>query len=175
MKTRSKAVGASSAELAQLFDCSARQVENLARDGIAVRLGRGRYNAALSTRNYVRHLRDQAGGRLGFNAKVDPVVANVRLRTAQAELTELKIKQEQGELIPVEEVRTTWAAIMRTVRQFVMALPNQIAFEVPTLTVHDRKAIDRLCREGLEDCAMARGFEITPADRSATGELNDAP
>jgi hypothetical protein len=67
--------------------------------------------------------------------------------------------------MPVEEVSATWRAIMRTVRQFVLTLPNQIAFEIPTLTVHDRKAITRLCREGLEDAAMARGFAITPADR----------
>jgi hypothetical protein len=51
------------------------------------------------------------------------------------------------------------------VRQFVLGLPNQIAFEVPTLTAHDRKTITRICREGLEDAAMARGFAITPADR----------
>jgi phage terminase Nu1 subunit (DNA packaging protein) len=50
-------------DLSRLFDCSIRQIEMLAKDGIAVRVGRGRYNAPLSTRNYIRHLRASAAGR----------------------------------------------------------------------------------------------------------------
>jgi hypothetical protein len=39
----------------------------------------------------------------------------------------------------------------------------------PTLNAHDRKAIERIVRDGLEDAALARGFAITEgADPSTT-------
>jgi phage terminase Nu1 subunit (DNA packaging protein) len=63
-------VGVTSADLAQLWACTSRQVELLAQKGIAVRLGHGRYHAAMSTRNYVCHLREMAAGRLDRNDAV---------------------------------------------------------------------------------------------------------
>ena len=173
MKTTApKCQSAKAAHRASLCSYDERTVQRMAQKGVAVKVGRGVYDLATSTKNYILHLREQAAGRAGQDAAVDPVAANTRLRTAQAELTELKIKQERGELIAVEEVRLIWDGIMRAVRQFVLSLPNQIAFEVPTLTVHDRKAIDRLVREGLEDAAMGRGFTIASTEEtpSAVGE-----
>jgi len=41
----------------------------------------------------------------------------------------------------------------RQVRQFVLGLPGQMAFELPSLTPHDRKTIERICRDGLDDVA----------------------
>jgi len=168
-KSEAERRGATSEQLAALWDCDTRQIERLARRGIAVRIGRGRYDAPLSTKNYIAHLREQAAGRVGVTGK-DAVAANIAFKESQTRLNDQKFKKEAGELIPVEEVRTTWFGIMRTVRQFVLGLHNQIAFEVPTLTAHDRKAITRICREGLEDAAMARGFTITPADEAEITE-----
>jgi phage terminase Nu1 subunit (DNA packaging protein) len=166
--------GATPEQMAQLWACDVKQVERLSRRGIAVRLARGRYDMATSTKNYIMHLREQAAGRTGISG-ADAVAANVDFKRSQTKLNDQKFRKEANALIAVEEVRSTWAAIMRTVRQFVLTLPNQIAFEVPTLTVHDRKAIARICNEGLEDAAMARGFQITPADEaeSADGELDN--
>jgi terminase small subunit / prophage DNA-packing protein len=179
LKTKPKAEGserrgATVEQLCQLWGCDRRQVARLAERGIAMRIGRGRFDAPVSTKKYIAHLREQAAGRVGVTGK-DAVAANVAFKESQTRLNDQRFKKEAGELIPVEEVRTTWAAIMRTVRQFVLTLPNQIAFEVPTLTVHDRKAIDRLVREGLSDAAMARGFTITPADeaQSLPGDLSN--
>jgi terminase small subunit / prophage DNA-packing protein len=160
-KISSKRQGATAAQLASLWSCDERTVQRMAQKGVAVKVGRGTYDLATSTKNYIVHLREQAAGRGGK----DVVAANIAFRESQTRLNDQRFKREARELIPVEEVSTTWRAIMRTVRQFVLTLPNQIAFEVPTLTVHDRQVIARISREGLEDAAMARGFAITPADR----------
>ena len=161
--------GAPPAQLAHLLACDVSLIDGLARKGIAVRLSRGRYDAVATVRNYIKHLREMAAGRVGVKGQ-DVSAANIAYRESQTKLNEQKLKKEAGELISVEEVRSNWAGIMRTVRQFVLGLPNQIAFEVPTLTVHDRKAITRICREGLEDAAMGRGFTITPADQAAVAD-----
>lgn len=51
--------------MAWLFDCSARQIQKLAKRGIAVRIPSGVFDEKASVRNYVRHLREQAAGRVG--------------------------------------------------------------------------------------------------------------
>ena len=167
--------GATVAQLAHLLACDVSLIDGLARKGIAIRLARGRYDAVATVRNYVKHLREMAAGRIGISGK-DAVAANVAYRESQTALNNLKLKKERRELIPVENVQIFWAGIMRSVKQFVLGLPNQIAFEVPTLTVHDRKAITRLCREGLDDAAMGRGFSAVDAAQSEGGEPeNDSP
>jgi hypothetical protein len=54
----------------------------------------------------------------------------------------------------------TWGVLMRGVRQFVMALPGKIAFELSVLTPADRSTIERICRDDLEDAALGRGFDL---------------
>lgn len=170
MATTDTDAGVTSATLAQLFDCTVRHVELLAQKGIAVRVGRGRYNAALSTRNYIRHLREQAAARVGQDPEKDGVAANVKFKDASTRLLELRIQKEAGEVLPIGVVRETWGSIMRQVRQFVLGLPGQIGFEVPTLTAHDRRVIERICRDGLEDVALQRG-----AASGGSGDVPDQP
>jgi len=167
--------GALSSDLAQLFDCTSRQVELLAQRGIVIRVGRGRYNAPLSTRNYIRHLREQAAARVGHDPEKDGVAANVKYKDASTRLLELRIDKEAGALLLAEDVRTAWGAIIRQVRQFVLGLPGQMAFELPSLTPHDRKTIERICRDGLDDVAMARGWRWLRAERAISPSPGAGP
>jgi hypothetical protein len=81
-----------------------------------------------------------------------------RKEAANAELAELRLARERGEWISRAEIWEMWSQIMVAVRQMVLALPNKIAFEIPTLTPNDRATIERICRDDLEDASMARGF-----------------
>jgi phage terminase Nu1 subunit (DNA packaging protein) len=57
--SKSKILGSvSGEELAEIFGCSDRLVRQLTEDGIAVRVGHGRYDADASTTNYINHLRN---------------------------------------------------------------------------------------------------------------------
>jgi phage terminase Nu1 subunit (DNA packaging protein) len=152
--------GVNSAVLAALFDCDVRQIELLAKKGIVVRVSRGRYNAGTSTKNYIRHLREQAAGRVGKEDGVDGVAANVGYKQASTELLRLRIQREGGELVHVQDVRQGWERIVRAVRSFVLSIPGAVAFEVPTLSDHDKKAVERICRQGLEDVSLERGYSV---------------
>jgi phage terminase Nu1 subunit (DNA packaging protein) len=160
----------SATELARLFDCTVRQLELLVKKGTAVRLAHGQYDADASTINYIRQLRGQAAGRVGQDPAIDGVAANVEWKQASTELIRLRIRKESGELLPVDDVRDMWGRVVRGIRQFVMSLPGKIAFEVPTLTNHDRSVIERICRDGLEDAAMGRGFKLGQAGSERDGE-----
>jgi phage terminase Nu1 subunit (DNA packaging protein) len=146
--------------MAWLFDCSARQIQKLAKRGIAVRIASGRFDEKASVRNYVRHLREQAAGRVGQDPAADGVAASVAWKEANTELVRLRLQKEAGQVVGIEEVREIWGRIARGLRQFVLALPGKIAFEVPTLSAFDRGVIERICRDELEDAALARGFNI---------------
>jgi phage terminase Nu1 subunit (DNA packaging protein) len=154
-----------------LLDCSARTVQKLALRGMVVRLGSGRFDQTMSIRNTVRHLREQAAGRAGQDAATDSVAAGVELKQANTQLIRLRLQKEAGELVTVDEVRETWGRIMRGIRQFVLALPGKIAFEVPTLSAFDRSVIERICRDELEDAALGRGFNMN----DQTGGDHDLP
>jgi phage terminase Nu1 subunit (DNA packaging protein) len=146
------------ATLARLWDCGARYVQKLAQQGVAVRVGRGRYNAALSTRNYIRLLREEAAGR----GSQEAASANAAFKQTQTELLRLRLERERGEVIAVADAKEVWGAIVRGTRQMILSIPGKFAFETPTLTLHDRSVLERVCRDTLEDAALCRGFTLRP-------------
>jgi phage terminase Nu1 subunit (DNA packaging protein) len=58
MTKSTKVASVSAEELADLFDCSDRLIRQLAEEGIAVRVGRGKYDANASTTRYINHLKN---------------------------------------------------------------------------------------------------------------------
>lgn len=150
-----------SAQLASLFDCTVRQVEIYAKQHIAIRKGRGRYDAAQSTRNLIRHLREQAAGRAGIDPSTDTAGANAERSKEQALLTRARRLKLEGQTIEVDEVRRVWSGIMIGLRQMVLGIPGRIAAVVPTLTVHDRKMVTTVCRDALKDAALGNGFQFS--------------
>lgn len=150
-----------------------RQIELWANDHIVVRLGRNQYDAARSTRNLVRHLREQAAGRAGVDPSSDTAAANRDRALESAALTRVKREMLEGTLIPAAAVRSRWSDIASGFRQWVLGLPGQIAAKVPTLNPQDRREIDLLCHDGLSDMALGRGFDFRAGDPSDV--LSDRP
>lgn len=151
------------AELAALWRCSTRTVELLAKEGVTVRLRRGRYAGNLSTGNYIEHLRKQAAGQLGKDPAKDPVAANIRKKSAETELIELRLEKERDRLLDADDVALTWDHITRGVRQWALGLPTRIVMVCPQLTNFDSETIRQIVREGLTDLAMGRGLLISKA------------
>lgn len=168
-KDKTKPAGATSAQLAELFDCTSRQIELWAKDGIVVRVGRGIYDARRSTTNLVKHLREQAAGRAGLDPQSDTAEAKAERDRAQTRITNLRYQKLAGEVVDVEVARDAWGRIMRYLRGFVIGLPGKINAQVPTLSQHDKKSIERICREGLEDAALGRGFRLNETG----GDIDD--
>ena len=119
-------------------------LNELAKQGVAVRGDkRGTYRMETVTR-YVEHLREQASGRGGEAG----VSARERLGQAQATLAEVKAKQLAGELIEVDQVRATWTAKIKAVRGRILAVPSRLrdltARQNVTLTQELRAALTEL-------------------------------
>ena len=76
-----------------------------------------------------------------------------RLARAQAEKTELEVKQMRGELIPAAVILQNWTPLVGAARQKVLAIKTKIKTQIPNLTDDDLKKVDVICRSALEDLA----------------------
>lgn len=152
--------GITAQALAKLFDCEPRTIQKLASKNIAVRVGRGRYNLVASTQNYIRHLRDQAAGRVGNDPNADIVAAGAQHKQAATRLLQMKIDERAGNLLPADAVRDMGTKISTAVRKAVLALPNRIHNQAPTLSTFDLAAIDQMCRDLLEGLAVGRDMGL---------------
>lgn len=168
--------GVTRQRLAALFDCTVRQIELWANEGLVVRVGRGRYDEDQSTTNLIRHLRQQAAGRAGVDPNTDVASANKAKSEEAAALTRTKRMQLEGTLVAVDAVREQWSRILRNVRQAIMAMPGAIAFEVPSLTPHDLKAIKRIAVDTLTDLSLgAPPRHMKVADGEGDADELDGP
>jgi phage terminase Nu1 subunit (DNA packaging protein) len=145
-----------SSELARLWGCGDRMVRQLAEKGVVVRCDRGRYDLEQSTRNYIDGLRTAAAGR----ASREELTPQQRWKTAQAELAEIELAKTRGEVLDRDTIQDTWQALLLAVRQTLLRLPSQLAFDVPTLSAHDRSRFTETCRNALWDLVLGRGFAV---------------
>jgi phage terminase Nu1 subunit (DNA packaging protein) len=129
-------------------------IERYAADDLAVRVGHGRYLLGESLHRVTKRLREQAAGRLGRDENVDAARANAELKDAQRRLTEIKIKQLEGELISLPEVRAAWSEVALNVKQMFLSLPARARFLLSHLSGHDQKVLDQLVRDLLDEVAL---------------------
>jgi phage terminase Nu1 subunit (DNA packaging protein) len=143
--------------LARLFDCTPQLVTGLAREGIVIKAGRGKYQLATSIRNYVRHLRDRASGRRGKDGSVDAITEGALLKREQRKNYELKNAVLSGSAIPVEAIEPAWSRVVRAGRMAVLAAPARIRFRLPHLSDSDQAVIEEELREQLESAGVTDG------------------
>lgn len=83
--------------------------------------------------------------------------ADAELKTAKARQEELKLAEMMGELIPVELVEAQLSQTFSTIRQRLLALPNEIRTEAYTLypeySTEVTRIADKTVRECLDDLA----------------------
>jgi phage terminase Nu1 subunit (DNA packaging protein) len=140
--------------LAKLFDCDVRTIQNLAKDGIVQKAGRGQYQLAASIRGYVKHLRDQASGRRGNHPDIDAITEGALLKREQRKSYELKNAILAASAVRIEDIAPAWARVVRGVRSGVLAIPGKARFALPHLTAHDAEELGRICRDQLEAAAL---------------------
>lgn len=92
-----------SREVAALFGCSIRLVEQLAAEGVIAKVKPGRFDRDSATRSYIGHLRTIAAGRAPMPIKEQAQLELVLLRRAQRERIEDQRRREEVAIISREE------------------------------------------------------------------------
>ncbi len=128
--------------LAGVLGLTTRTINQLCDSGVVVRISFGRYDLEASVKNYVEKLRQKTGN------------ARDRLNNAQAEIAELKLAEQRGELVPAAAVAATWANMLADIRAGLLAVPERAAARASL----DRATVEIIAaeiRETLE--ALAHG------------------
>jgi phage terminase Nu1 subunit (DNA packaging protein) len=140
--------------LADWCGISTRHVAQLAAEGVLVKVSRGRFDLQQSVTKYMADLREKAAGRS------DIAAAAITLKQANARLAQLRYDKEANKLIEVVLLHQLWDPLVRGFVRFVMSIPGTFAFEVGTLMPTDKQILEKICRTGLDDLALGRGFNF---------------
>ncbi|WP_107339771.1 terminase small subunit [Agrobacterium pusense] len=141
-------------QLAAFLGITPATVRTMARDGLALKAGRGRYDVAETVRVYAGNLRTRATGRPAPDN--DALKAErLRLTAAQATREEIRVEQQRGLLIASDEVARQWANVLRDVRNALLAVPSRCGASLPHLSAADIATLEREIHAALE--ALADG------------------
>ncbi|WP_342361394.1 hypothetical protein [Terrarubrum flagellatum] len=140
-------------QFAAIAGINVRNTRQLAQSGVLVRAAeKGKFKTQASIRAYLEHLRAQAAGRLG-TGKLILTDERARLAKEQADKQAIENAKLRAELYSEKEVAAGWTAIARAFKSAVLSLPSKTRAQLPHMTAEDAVAMDRLCRELLEDLA----------------------
>jgi terminase small subunit / prophage DNA-packing protein len=110
------------------------------RSGVIVKLGRNRFDLALSAKNYIAEIK----------AREKPeAAAKERLTTAQAEIAELKLAEARQELVPASQVEVEWGSIVRDATAAILGVTSKVQGRLGHLSNHDAAVIDSEIRSAL--------------------------
>lgn len=109
------------AELAALVGVSARRIRQLAESGTLERAERGRYQLGPA----VRALLEQASGS-GSELQRE----RIRKLRADADLAELELAKQRGEVAPIEEAEAVWGRFCGILRTNMMQIPARAVLQL---------------------------------------------
>jgi phage terminase Nu1 subunit (DNA packaging protein) len=111
---------ATAEQLASLVGLSSAAVSTLARRGVLIRAGKGKFQLEASVRAYCTHLREAAAGRGNGTEPTEQSTQRARLASA-----ELKNEARRGSLVDSEAVAREWEGICRTIRAGMLRVPKR--------------------------------------------------
>ena len=129
--------------IAKLLNITERRVQQLAKEGIVVRDGKGKYDLVGSVRGYIKYLQDRSLGK--ECAPIDSHIEKARLLRAQADKTELEVKALQKTLVPVAQLKMSWMMMLSAFRSRMLSIPAKSAHLLAP--IDDNAEIERILRE----------------------------
>src|SRR5688500_17355403 len=115
------------AQLALLLGLTTRRVNQLADEGITIRVGHGEFDAPASIQNYFASVTNRAKD---GEATIDKEREEARLKKEQADHFELKNAKLRKELLPIDEVVRVWSEQIAQVRSGMLAVVSRVAQHV---------------------------------------------
>lgn len=118
----------SATELASLFGCSARRIQQLAQDGILETVGKGKYVLKDAIEVWV----DRHSGSTDAmdRAKADKATHEVRLKKAKADMEEMRARELSGTMHRSDDVRAITEDMIYSIRSGLNAFPGRVSVDV---------------------------------------------
>lgn len=123
----------STSAIAGLLGISARQVQNLASNGIISRDKdhNSMFHLQKTMNRYIEYLKNKASGRehkdTESELKAQKLKAEIALKESQGELHRLRTEIALGNYIPIEEVKADYSRFFIVFKNFANGLPGKLA------------------------------------------------
>ena len=154
--------------LAKLFSLTPRRVQQLAKEGVIPRTGRGEYELGPAVQGYVRFLQERAAGAPSAEGGGDLLAERTKGMRLSNELTEIELGKAKGELVGLAEAVRAYAGVMVEIRASLLeTTPARIAAAVVGLDGEGpiRRAVKEELRSVLERVA-----DLDPAAVLGSGD-----
>lgn len=153
------------AQLAMLLGLTTRRVNQLAEEGIMVRVAHGVFDGSASVQNYIAQVSNRAKEK---ETDLDEAREAARLKSEQADNWELRNAKLRKELLPIDEVSRVWSEQITSIRSGLLAVVSRVRQQI-SLSPEDAVVLDEEIRDAMSK--LADGVEIYDVDPDAdTGD-----
>ena len=148
--------------VAKAMNVTPRRVQQLVKEGMPKGAARGEYDLGACLIWYVRYLQAAlergAQGAAGVSAE-----ERNRLSRAQAERAELELSARRGAVVDRGRMERAMAAVLVTVRESLLAIPDRLAASLVGSTdeARVRQSIDLEVRNSLQSLVVTMGDDAT--------------
>lgn len=114
-------------QMAKLLNLSPRRIQQLAEEGILVKLNRGKYKLVVSVQQYIQQLQVKDGG---ADAEVDYFGERALHERAKRQMAEMNLSVMKGELHRSEDVSHVMNDMIAAFRSRVLAIPTKLSAQL---------------------------------------------
>ncbi|MEJ6529597.1 hypothetical protein [Exiguobacterium sp. USCH10] len=118
------------AEISEIFGISTRRVQQLAKDGVFVRVGHGQFDLPASVNSFIEYRLDDTKD----EGVLDKTTEEAKWTRARREKTELELQIMRGDLHRSEDVRRVMNDMMGAFRARILSIPSKFAPQLVGLT-----------------------------------------
>lgn len=118
------------AEISEIFGISTRRVQQLAKDGVFVRVGHGQFDLPASINAYIEYRLDDTKE----EGMLDKTTEEAKWTRARRQKTELELQIMRGDLHRSEDVKRVMNDMLGSFRARTLSIPSKIAPQLVGLT-----------------------------------------
>jgi len=156
-------------ELAAIFGCSPRWINQLTTNGLLTQAERGRYQLGSAIREYIAAIKQQAEEK--DEEETDLREEQTMLTRANRKMAELDLAVMNGKLHRSEDVQNIMNEMMTSFRSRLLAIPARISPEVAAAT--DAMVVQQMIKGEIYD-ALSELSEYDPAKFTMAGNGQEA-
>ena len=156
-------------ELASIFGCSPRWINQLTTNGLLTQVERGRYQLGSAIREYIAAIKQQAEEK--DEEETDQREEQTMLTRANRKMAELELATMNGKLHRSEDVQSIMNEMLTSFRSRLLAIPARISPEVAVVT--DAMVVQQMIKGEIYD-ALAELSEYDPAKFTTVGKEQEA-
>jgi phage terminase Nu1 subunit (DNA packaging protein) len=145
----------SQSEFAELVGLTTRQIRNLEREGLPHRADQNRKTYPVPAAVLWWH--ERGVKKALEQIQIQPIdEARTRKLQLEAERAEIELAKERGRMIDVDDVDRLYQKALSTIRARLLALPGQIAAQLPLEAIESLEIIEPLVHAMMAELSEAR-------------------